>query len=105
MYHMSDCLRPSYTAYASGLLPKHVERSPFLCHLGIRSTCFGRRPDGDGKNFDYLGVTLYVLRQVQPIYGMSHLLNEAVVAEARLGDRVFDVGTSCGIHGILTTCT
>ncbi len=46
-----------------------------------------------------------MLRQVQPIYGMSHLLNEAVVAEERLGDRVFDVGTSCGIHGILTTCT
>jgi release factor glutamine methyltransferase len=59
----------------------------------------------DGKNFDYLGVTLYVLRQVQPIYGMSHLLNEAVVAEARSGDQVFDVGTSCGIHGILTTRT
>ncbi len=28
-----------------------------------------------------------MLRQVQPIYGMSHLLNEAVVAEARPGDR------------------
>jgi release factor glutamine methyltransferase len=58
-----------------------------------------------GKNFDYLGVTLYVLRQVQAIYGMSHLLNEAVVAEACPGDRVFDVGTSCGIHRILTTRT
>jgi len=46
-----------------------------------------------------------VLRQVQPIYGMSHLLNEAVVAEARPGDRVFDVGPSCGINGILTTRT
>jgi release factor glutamine methyltransferase len=46
-----------------------------------------------------------VLRQVQPIYGMSHLLNEAVVAKARSGDQVFDVGTSCGIHGILTTRT
>ena len=46
-----------------------------------------------------------MLRQVQPIYGMSQLLYEAVVAEARPGDRVFDVGTSCGIHGILTTRT
>lgn len=46
-----------------------------------------------------------MLRQVQPIYGMSHLLYEAVVAEVRPGDRVFDVGTSCGIHGILTTRT
>ena len=46
-----------------------------------------------------------MLGQVQSIYDMSHLLNEAVVAEARPGDRVFDVGTSCGIHGILTTRT
>ena len=46
-----------------------------------------------------------MLRQVQPIYGMSHLLNEAVVAEARPGDRVFDVGPSCEINGILTTRT
>ncbi len=28
----------------------------------------------NGQTFDYLGLTLYVPPQVQPIYGMSHLL-------------------------------
>ena len=39
--------------------------------------------------------------QVQPIYGMSHLLGETVLAEVRPGDRVLDMGTGCGVNGIL----
>jgi hypothetical protein len=77
LYHMSDCLRPSYTAYASGLPPKHVERIRKWYKKGLRSV--------HAK--------------------AGRWLNEAVVAEARSGDQVFDVGTSCGIHGILTTRT
>jgi release factor glutamine methyltransferase len=55
----------------------------------------------DGQTFDYLGLTLYVPPQVQPIYSMSRLLGEAVLAEVRPGDRVLDMGTGCGVNGIL----
>jgi release factor glutamine methyltransferase len=67
--------------------------------LGAR---YGRT---DGQNFDYVGLTSYMLPRVRPIYGMSHLLGEAVVAEVRPGDRVFAMRTSCGVNGILTART
>lgn len=38
---------------------------------------------------------------MQPIYPVSHLLGEAVLAEVRLGDRMLDMGTGCGVNGIL----
>jgi len=49
----------------------------------------------------YLGLTLYVLPQVQPIYAVSHPLGEAVLVEVCSGDRVLDMGTGCGVNGIL----
>lgn len=96
---MSDSRRPTDTAYASDLPPEHVKRIRRWHEEGLRAA---RAEAGiDGQTFDYLGLTLYVPPQVQPINGMSHLLGEAVLAEVRHGNRVLDMGTGCGVNGIL----
>jgi release factor glutamine methyltransferase len=56
---------------------------------------------GEGQTFDYLGRTIVVPAQVQPITGMSHLLGEAVLEEVRESDRVLDMGTGSGVNAIL----
>jgi release factor glutamine methyltransferase len=56
---------------------------------------------GEGATFDYLGRTIVVPPQVQPIMGMSHLLGVAVLEEVREGDRMLDMGTGSGINAIL----
>jgi release factor glutamine methyltransferase len=56
---------------------------------------------GSGQTFTYLGRTLVVPPEVQPITGMSHLLGEAVLADVRETDRVLDMGTGCGVNAIL----
>lgn len=38
---------------------------------------------------------------MQPITRVSHLLGEALLAETRAGERVLDMGTGCGVNGIL----
>jgi release factor glutamine methyltransferase len=53
------------------------------------------------QTFDYLGLTLLVPAGVQPITPTSHLLGEAVLSEAREGNRVLDMGTGCGVNAIL----
>lgn len=53
------------------------------------------------QTFDYLGLTLVVPPGVQPITPTSHLLGQAVLAEAHAGDRVLDMGTGCGVNAIL----
>ncbi|MEV4110660.1 methyltransferase [Nonomuraea sp. NPDC049695] len=57
------------------------------------------------QTFTYLGRTVVVPPQVQPITGMSHLLGEAVLAEVRAGDRVLDMGTGSGVNAILAAST
>jgi release factor glutamine methyltransferase len=52
--------------------------------------------------FDCLGLELVVPPGVMPITGVSHLLGEAVVREVRAGARVLDLGTGCGVNGLLT---
>jgi release factor glutamine methyltransferase len=53
------------------------------------------------RTFDYLGVTIVVPPQVMPITPMSHLLGEAVLREARAGERILDMGTGSGVNAIL----
>jgi release factor glutamine methyltransferase len=55
----------------------------------------------EGRTFEYLGLTLVVPPQVQPIFPVSHLLGEAVLAEVRPDDRVLDMGTGSGVNAIL----
>ncbi len=96
---MSDRRRSTDPAYTSDLPAEHVERIRRWHEEGLRAA---RAEAGiDGQTFDYLGLTLYVPPQVQPIYAMSHLLGEAVLDEVRPGDRVLDMGTGCGVNGIL----
>ncbi|MFI6522799.1 methyltransferase [Spirillospora sp. NPDC050679] len=53
------------------------------------------------QTFSYLGTSLVVPPEVQPITGVSHMLGEAVLAEVRPGDRVLDMGTGSGVNAIL----
>jgi release factor glutamine methyltransferase len=56
--------------------------------------------DGD-QSFHYLGHTIVVPPDVQPINPMSDLLGRAVLAEAGPDDRVLDMGTGSGVNAIL----
>ena len=53
------------------------------------------------RTFDYLGLTLVIPAEVQAIFPPSYLLGEAVLADARPGERVLDMGTGSGVNGIL----
>ena len=55
----------------------------------------------DDMRVEYLGLTLVIPPQVQPITGMSDLLGEAVRDEVSEADRVLDMGTGSGVNAIL----
>lgn len=61
----------------------------------------GKSEGRSDQTFSYLGTTLVVPPDVMPITDVSHLLGEAVLAEARATDRVLDMGTGCGVNAIL----
>ena len=52
---------------------------------------------------EYLGLTLRIAPDVQPITGMSDVLGRAVLAEVRETDRVLDMGTGSGVNAILSS--
>jgi len=52
---------------------------------------------------EYLGLTLRIAPDVQPITGMSDVLGRAVLAEVRETDRVLDMGTGSGVNAILAS--
>ena len=52
---------------------------------------------------EYLGLTLRIAPDVQPITSMSDLLGRAVLAEVRETDRVLDMGTGSGVNAILSS--
>ncbi len=56
---------------------------------------------GQPRRFEYLGRVFVVPPQVHPIVGMSDLLGSAVLTHTRLGDRVLDMGTGCGVNAVL----
>jgi len=60
---------------------------------------------GKGQTFSYLGLTLVVPPEVQPITSMSGLLGETVRSEVRATDRVLDMGTGSGVNAILAAAT
>jgi release factor glutamine methyltransferase len=61
----------------------------------------GQAEGATEQTFEYLGTTIVVPPDVMPINPMSHLLGEAVLAEAGPGDRVLDMGTGSGVNAIL----
>jgi release factor glutamine methyltransferase len=84
--------------YRPTLPPEHVEQIRRWHERAYRE---GRSDGAVVQTFDYLGLSIRVPPGVMPITPMSHLLGQAVLAEASHTDRVLDMGTGCGVNGIL----
>lgn len=90
--------RTRRTTYTPTLSAEHAERIRQWHESAYRAA---RAEAGAGQTFHYLGRTIVVPPEVQPITGVSHLLGEAVLAEVREDDRVLDMGTGSGVNAIL----
>jgi release factor glutamine methyltransferase len=91
---------PRDAPYAPTVSEEYAERIR-RWHENAYRTAKAEAGSGEGQTFDYLGRTIVVPPQVQPITGMSHLLGEAVLEEVCEGDRVLDMGTGSGVNAIL----
>jgi release factor glutamine methyltransferase len=90
---------PEDVSYIPMVSEEYAERIRQWHEEGLRAA---RAKAGiDGQTFDYMGLTLHVPPQVQPIYPVSRLLGEAVLKEVRESDRVLDMGTGSGVNAIL----
>ncbi|MDX3103335.1 methyltransferase [Nonomuraea angiospora] len=94
--------RPTGSSYTPMLSAAEAER---IRQWHQRAYETARTEAGSGQTFTYLGRTLVVPPEVQPITGMSHLLGEAVLNEVRPDDQVLDMGTGCGVNAILAAST
>jgi release factor glutamine methyltransferase len=86
---------PPFTTSLSAAEVERIRKWHERAYLEARGAAAGPR------TFDYLGLKLVVPPGVMPITGVSHLLGEAVVQEVRAGERVLDLGTGCGVNGLL----
>src|SRR5918998_4073070 len=91
---------PRAAAYVPTVSEEYAERIR-RWHENAYRMAKAEADSGEGQTFDYLGRTIVVPPQVQPIMGMSHLLGEAVLKEVRESDRVLDMGTGSGVNAIL----
>ena len=90
---------PGDVSYTPSVSEEYAERIRRWHEEGLRAA---RAKAGiDGQTFDYMGLTLYVPPQVQPIYPVSRLVGVAVLKEVGESDRVLDMGTGSGVNAIL----
>ena len=92
-----------HPGYQPDLPPEEVER---IRRWHDRAYDMSLREAAAGpQTFTVFGRTFVVPPQVQPITSQAPLLAQAVLDEVRPQDRVLDMGTGCGLHGILAAGT
>jgi release factor glutamine methyltransferase len=96
--YMASSSNKSGQPYVPTLSDEHVHQ---VRRWHERAYTEGRAECRGEQSFDYLGTKIVVPPEVMPVTPMSHLLGEAVLAEARAGGRVLDMGTGSGVNAIL----
>lgn len=84
--------------HVPALTPDEIDRIAAWHERAYRE---GRSEGRSTQTFEYLGATLVVPPDVQPITRVSHVLGDAVLAEVRRGERVLDMGTGSGVNAVL----
>lgn len=90
----AETLRP----YVSALSAAEVDR---IRRWHERAYADSRARAASEQTFDYLGLSIVVPPQVQPITPTSHLLGEALLAGVHGLEHVLDMGTGSGVNAVL----